>query len=115
MFYTISRVTYADNQYNYINILSIDPLPQPTEPLAFYVKQLHIPAYRISAFRPRTESDCIYALCNTAGDLLTINNLSTLFTFCRANGYTIETDITNMVNGQPQTNQIICYISFNSA
>ena len=112
MVYTIRRVIYNDKQYNYQHIITIDRKPEG--PLAKYVKLLHIPVQQISAFRLRSENnECIFAFYNiNNGELITINNLATLFTIFQDNGYRVETELTNMVNNQKSTTEVICYISF---
>jgi hypothetical protein len=109
--YEIKSQIYSNTQFNYYNILSINTMP--TGPLSKYTKQLNISPQRISAFRTRSDTHCIYALYNpNNNELLTLNDLPIFFTFCHANGYSINTDITNMLNSQTQTNPIICYIQY---
>jgi hypothetical protein len=110
--YAITRQVYPDSQFNYDSILTINTIPEG--PLSNYTKQINISPKRISAFQSRSSTQCVYALCNPSNnELLTLNDLPVFFTYCLANGYTINTDITKMLNAQMQTNPVICYISYN--
>jgi hypothetical protein len=110
--YSITSQAYTDPYFNYKNILTINKIPTGT--LANYTKKINISPQRISAFRTRAEeTTCVYAIYNTTtNELLTIDELPEFFSFCKINGYKIETEITQMLsNNQLQMKNIICYIS----
>ena len=109
--YAITSQVYTDLQYNYKNILVINQMP--LGPLAQFTKRLNIEPRRISAFRsPNEQQNCIYALYSSTGELFTLNELPDFFTFCQANNYKIETELTQMLNeNKTQLKNVICYIS----
>ena len=120
--YAVKSETYTDHYFNYKNILTINKIP--LGPLSTYTKQLHISPKRISAFRTNSEQNkCVYALytdsiTNTTNEnqLYTLETLPDFFTFCKTNGYTIETSLTQLLNNQTkQLDSVICYISYPSS
>ena len=117
--YSIKSETYADHYFNYNNILTINAIP--LGPLAIHTKQINISPKRISAFRTNSEQNkCVYALYNNTStptynenQLYTLETLPDFFTFCKNNGYTIETNLTQLLNNQTkQLDSVICYISY---
>jgi hypothetical protein len=113
--YSIKSETYTDHYFNYKNILTINKIPQG--PLSNHTKQININPKRISAFRANSEQNkCVYALYTTTmneNELYTIETLPDFFTFCKTNGYTIETNLTQLLNQQTkQLDSVICYISY---
>jgi hypothetical protein len=117
--YSIKSETYADHYFNYKNILTINAIP--LGPLANHTKQINISPKRISAFRTNSEQNkCVYALYNSTtttthneNQLYTVETLPDFFTFCKTNGYTIETSLTQLLNNQAkQLDSVICYISY---
>ena len=109
MIYSISYITYPDNAYNYKNILVIDKLP--IGPLLPYIKQINYPINRVSAFRSKSDTNCIYAILGKNNELVTLENLIDFFTFCKENNYTIDTSLTQMINSESKINNLICYIN----
>jgi hypothetical protein len=108
--YAITSQVYTDLDYNYKNILTINQMP--VGPLAGLTKRLNINAKRISAFRSSNEQ-CVYALYNNENEILTVNELPFLLTFCQTNNYKIETELTQMLNkNTKQLKNVICYISY---
>jgi hypothetical protein len=110
--YAITSQAYSDLDYNYKNILTISQMP--AGPLAAITKRLNIYSQRISAFRaPIDLNHCVYALYNSQNELLTVNELPYFFTFCQANNYKVETELTQMLNkNTTQLKNVICYISY---
>jgi len=110
--YSIKSETYTDHYFNYKNILTINK--KPLGPLSSYTRQINISPKRISAFKTNSEQNkCVYALYTTdTNELYTLETLPDFFTFCKNNGYTIETTLTQMLNSQKQIDDIICYISY---
>ena len=117
--YSIKSETYTDHYFNYKNILTINKIP--LGPLSNYTKQINISPKRISAFRTNSEQNkCVYALyiesiTNTTDEnqLYTLDALPNFLDFCKTNGYTIETSLTQLLNSQTkQLDSVICYISY---
>jgi hypothetical protein len=118
--YAVKSETYTDHYFNYKNILTINK--NPIGPLSTYTKEINISPKRISAFRTNSEQNkCVYALhrdANTKNEnqLYTLETLPEFFTFCKTNGYTIETNLTQLLNNQTkQLDSVICYISYPSS
>ncbi len=110
--YAVSSHVYTDLQFDYKNILVINPMP--TGPLGSITQRLSIEPKRISAFRAPTEySSCVNVLTKNNGqELLTVNDLPYLFAFCQQHNYKIETALTQMLNeNTTQLKKIICYLS----
>jgi hypothetical protein len=110
--FAISSHVYTDLQYDYKNILVIQPMP--TGPLASIVQRISIDPKSISAFRSSNEhTNCVYALTKNNGqELLTVNDLPYFFSFCLENNYKVETALTEMLNkNTTQLKKVICYIS----
>jgi hypothetical protein len=113
MMYAISKQVYTDNEYVYKNILTINAIPQG--PLANYTRCLNLAYNRVSAFQTRANAaqTPVYALYNDAHELFTLAQLPEFFTFCQTHNYTIEKELTQMLNSQAsQLNSVICYISY---
>jgi len=114
--YTISSQTYYDDiNQCYKNILTVDR--EPTGPLTQIVKTLRTP--RLSPFNlpgPCCEvKGCIVAIyrVNNTNELMTPDDIPTLFGFLTQNGYTINTALTTMMNESQvkMTNKLICFIT----
>jgi len=114
--YTVSTQVFYDNQNTcYKPIIVIDR--KPLAPLSTIVKTLYTP--KLSPFQQATPcspiKSCVQAIYNpeNTNELLTINELSLLFSFLTTNGYTIDTDLTNMLNNSKisMSNKLICFIS----
>jgi len=114
--YTISSQPFYDNiNQCYKNIVIIDR--KPTGPLSQIVKSLHTP--RLSPFdqpSPCCPVDrCIKAIykINNTSELMSPNDIPSLFGFLTQNGYTINTALTTMMNESQvkMTNKLICFIN----
>jgi len=114
--YTLSVQPFYDSiNQCYKSIIVIDR--KPNAPLSNIVKTLHTP--KLSPFQQATPcspiKNCVQAVYNpeNTSELLTINELSLLFSFLTSNGYTIDTNLTNMLNNSKinMTNKLICFIS----
>ena len=111
--FTINTRPYYD-QINqcYLNILTCNIEPQG--PIRKYVRKLTLP--KLSPFQVEGPcnplNNCALALTRLDGncgcsDLLTPNEIPDLISFLLGNGYQIETQLTNMMNGSnvKQTNK----------
>jgi len=114
--YTLSTQTYYDNiNQCYKPIIVIDR--KPTAPLSNIVKTLQTP--KLSPFQQASPcapiKTCVQAIYNPENllELLSINDLSLLFSYLTNNGYTIDTALTNMLNDSQisMQNKLICFIS----
>jgi hypothetical protein len=110
--YAITSQVYTNLQFDYKNILTINKMPQG--PMAQITRRLNIEPRRISAFRaPNEQHNCVYALYNSDNnEPWTVNELPDFFTFCQANNYKVETELTQMLNkNTTQLKNVLCYIS----
>ena len=129
-FYTFSSTVYLD-QLNkcYKRIITINKRPPANSALYPYSKRVHLP--KLSPFKQNSCCEqvkaCVYALINPemhhghhTSDYLTnsSDDISTLFGFLMANGFTINTELTNMMRMQTGNNtssgvntmhEIICF------
>jgi hypothetical protein len=101
MTFTIISQPYLDTyNKNYINILTVNVLPQG--PLSQFVRRIQFP--QLSPYQQNNyRNDCCLALikmCYTysGNNLMTPNELPDLFSFLTSNGYQIETQLTNLMN-----------------
>ena len=94
--YVITTEPYYDTKKKYYkNVLIIDRIP--LGPLKNYVKQIQIQS--ISPFK-KTENKCYYGVYNTNNELMDADNYYELYLFLLNNSYTINTELTNMINKQ---------------
>jgi len=101
----------------YRKIITINQKPQG--PLATITKQ--IKNNRLSPFKDTYSAcchteHCLYAITNINNyhELMNLNELANLFTFLSTNGYTIDTNLTKMMNDsniKADNKNLICYIS----
>ena len=117
--YTLSSKVYLDTNLKcYYKIICINDFPEG--PLQDYVSRVR--DNKLSIFQqPAVYEDwkpCFYALHypGHGQKFFTIDQLPELFSLLTANGYTIDKQITQMIN-QSQTvsvDGIICFITYNS-
>ena len=123
--FTITSSPYYDRySQQYQNILMLNV--EPEGPLRAFVRRLRFP--RLSAFQPdKSEEKCGLVLTNffnnqnynknnNKNGLLTPNDIPDLYSFLTANGYQIDTQLTNMMN-QSQVKltpgkQIVCLATY---
>ena len=117
---------YLDT-YNqcYKNIVTINAIPKG--PLASIVKRIQFPA--LSEFKDygscNSTKKCGLALlsiddtCFCKNDLMDVNEVPNLISYLLSNGYTVDTNITKMLNQSDirfQTNNaniLICFVTYN--
>ena len=113
--YQISSEVYLD-RFNecYKNIVVISP--KPTDSLNSITRALQrdklSPFQEISPCCPLDR--CIYAFLNPRNrcELLCVNDIAILFGFLTTNGYTINTDLTKiMQDSDVKIKNLICFIS----
>lgn len=113
--YTISTQTFYDSiSQNYRNIYVIDH--KPHGPLAKIARQVTAP--KLSPFQTNDNSccncKCIYAIYNPEypTQLLCIEQLGLLFNFLTTKGYTIDTNLTTMMQSSKVTfkKDFVCFI-----
>lgn len=121
--YTLSTQLYLD-QYNksYKKIITINC--NPCGPLSQHVKRINPP--KLSPFKSTinyTSTCCIFVItdinCNQSfnhnhtNDFMDVENIPSLFTFLSANGYTIDTKLTKMLQTSDirLSNDLLCFIS----
>lgn len=110
--YCITSQTYYDNKNMYYkNILVINNPPKG--PLSKFVRRLNVPP--VSAFAPYYNSlpcvNAIYRIDNPC-ELMTPDDIGNLYNFLLQHNYTIDTALTNMMNGSAVkgTNKLVCFI-----
>ena len=115
--YTITTKPYLD-QYNkkYIKIITINNMPQGN--LAKYVKRIQTP--KLSPFKQNNnypKECCQYALYrfDDTNKFMCIDEIPDLFTFLTINNYTINYELTKMMNDSEVkiTDKILCFFSYN--
>ena len=128
----LSATIYLNKLHKcYRKILVLDK--QPYEPLRTYTKRIHLP--KVSPFKERTccpsnkysdgTSQCVWAVLEpqNTSEYLELDSISNLFGFLLSNGYTVNTELTNLMrsssNGSGSTNKnglpnLICFITKNS-
>jgi hypothetical protein len=121
--FTITSSPYYDRcSQQYQNILMLNV--EPEGPLRAFVRRLLLP--RLTPFQTeRTEEKCGLVLTNFLNNnynnknnnwLMTPNNIPDLYSYLTANGYQIDTQLTNMMN-QSQVKltpgkQIVCLATY---
>jgi hypothetical protein len=121
--FTITSSPYYDRcsqQYQNILMLNIEP----EGPLRLFVRRLQLP--RLTPFQTeKSEETCGLVLTNFLNNqnqnrnrngLMTPNDIPDLYSFLTANGYQIDTQLTNMMN-QSQVKltpgkQIVCLATY---
>ena len=119
--FTITSSPYYDRcsqQYQNILMLNIEP----EGPLRSFVRRLRLP--RLTPFQTeKSEETCGLVLTNffnnqnnNRNGLMTPNDIPDLYSFLTANGYQIDTQLTNMMN-QSQVKltpgkQLVCLASY---
>ena len=114
--YVLTVQPYLD-QYNkcYKKIVTINI--QPTGPLSQHVKRINPP--KLSPFKQPSPccpvSQCILAITdiNDPSQLMCANEIPNLFSFLSMNGYTIDTNLTKMMNESEVKldNKLLCFIT----
>ena len=103
----------------YKNIVTINLFPKG--PLQNLVKQVKF--YPLSPFKQdycNRETNCGLALCSLQQPniMMTVDEVPILFSFLLANGYSIDTSITKMLNDSDirfqtnNANKLICFITY---
>ena len=107
--YQVSSEAYLDKfDECYKNIVVISPKPTDAS-LNLIIKA--IPREKLSPFQEIYYDKCIYAFVNSNGELLCVNEIAVLFGFLTSNGYTINTDITKMMqDSDVKIKNLICFI-----
>tara|TARA_B100001175_G_C19448686_1_gene610120 strand:- start:261 stop:620 length:360 start_codon:yes stop_codon:yes gene_type:complete len=116
--YTLTVKPFLD-QYNkkYIKIITINQMP--TGNLAQYVKRIQTP--KLSPFK-QDDSCCSRKCCENAlykfddtSKFMCIDEIPDLFTYLATNNYTINYELTKMMNdGEVKiTDKILCFFSYN--
>ena len=113
--YALYKIPFLDNQTRcYKNIIKISSMP--SGPLEDRVRRVNLP--KLSPFKNNCcdfqNETCILAIINTDGELMSVDELPQLFEFLMLNSYTINTDVTEMMNRSQVklTNPLICFISY---
>lgn len=127
--YTLHVSPYYDNiKECYKNVITINK--RPSGKLNHLVKQKKITA--LSPFQQY--SPCYLSSCNSScmyiihdpddiNCILSVEDISKLYTFLLQNGYKIDTDLTNMTTLNPFVNintshtipkKLLCFISYNN-
>lgn len=100
MTYLLTSEPYLDNcSENYRNIITINMVP--SGPLKKYI--VRIKPRRLSHFQCNRGEQCILALLSLNNNLHLMNDdeMGDLISFLLANGYTVDTQLTNMMNASP--------------
>tara|TARA_A100001011_G_scaffold103775_1_gene109716 strand:+ start:979 stop:1347 length:369 start_codon:yes stop_codon:yes gene_type:complete len=118
-FYSImSMPFYIHSKECYIKVLTLDRMPAPGSSLNQIVKRVTIP--KLSQFQQATACNPIERCGNvfikpgcSCNDYATEEDLPIIFTFLSQNNYTINTNVTQMLNqGNVQSRySLICYIN----
>jgi len=118
-FYSLmSMPFYLQNHECYIKVLTLDRMPAAGSPLNQIVKRVTIP--KLSQFQQATACNSIQSCGNvlikpgcSCNDYATEEDLPIIFTFLAQNNYTINTNVTQMLNqGNVQSRfPLICYIN----
>lgn len=112
--YLVAIENYLDKlNKTYRKILTISP--KPTGTLSTIVKQIR--PEKLSTFST-TPPSCIYVFKSLSNecDLMTIEEIPNLFCFLATNGYSIDTNITKMMNDSDvrfEGKTILCFIKSN--
>ena len=113
--YTLLNTIYLDKlQKCHKKIITIDKMPDGN--LKQYVKQLQ--KNPLSPFENNnccgSQSRCIYAIIDfdNTNELLMSDQIGKLFSFLRTNNYTIDTELTRMMNeSSNKMKNLVCFIS----
>ena len=89
-----SRPYYNAYDQKYTNILTINKNPEGE--LRKITKQIKF--FPLSPFKRLEQEQCGYGFCLEANKLATTNEIPELFFFLMTNGYTIDTNLTKMMN-----------------
>ena len=121
--YTLSIIPYLEKCGNYTNIVVINSIPEG--PLRMFVRRIQLP--RLSPFhtnqnynrsydsRTKTCALAIVLPLTLENRLVNVNDIPYLFQFLTANGYKIDSNITNMMNRSDvrlSNETILCFIQF---
>ena len=122
--YTLSIIPYLEKCGNYTNIVVINSIPEG--PLRLYVRRIQLP--RLSPFHTNHNNNnrnygssaktCALAIVlplALENRLVNVNDIPDLFHFLTANGYKIDSNITNMMNRSDvrlSNETILCFIQF---
>lgn len=105
--YLISSQIYYDNANNsHKRIITIDHTPKG--PLSALTRRINIP--RLSSYH--TNAKCVLAIhSDITNEVLDITNQGALLTYLLQNNYTVDTDMTNLINKQPaQDSSVLLYV-----
>jgi hypothetical protein len=114
--YTLSTQPFYDQiQQCYRKIVTINT--EPAAPLKTLTKRIHPP--KLSPFQQQSvccpQPNCIYVILNPNNlhEYLCVNDIPNLFSYLVTNGYTIDTNITKMMNESEvkMDNKLLCFIS----
>ena len=112
--YTLTTETYLDNCNYYNNIITINKIPEG--PLQKHIRKI---SFRpLSSFQPSIgQNKCGLAITclEDKNKLMSPDNIPDLFYFLYNNGYSIESNLTNMMSENRitlNTKKIICFFSF---
>lgn len=122
--YTLSAQPYLDQRNKcYKKIITINC--RPSGPLMNHVKQISPP--KLSPFKESSScypsTNCIFAItamdchANTSNcndDLMAVDDIPNLFSFLSMNGYTIDSNLTNILQKSDirLSNELLCFISY---
>lgn len=107
---------YYDNKHQcYRKIIVVND--KPTGALLNITKQINLP--KLSPFKVTSnccpEQKCPYAITNLndKSELLCVNDIPMLFNYLVANGYTIDTKITKIMQNSDirMDNSLLCFVS----
>lgn len=117
-YYTISAEPYYDSSIEqYIKILTISG--EPDGPLKDITRKMN--RSKLSPFQEENRNtycsnSCIYALLdlNNKNNFMCVDNTPILFTFLLNNNYTIDYNMTKLMNKSDvkMNNSLLCYISY---
>lgn len=115
--YSLTVRPYLD-QHNrcYKKIITINAMPSGA--LGQYVRRINAP--KLSPFKDASpccpSSGCLYALAGLGGcrtELMCVDDVPDLFGFLSTNGYTIDSDLTKMMQKSAVRldNDLLCFIT----
>tara|TARA_B100000073_G_scaffold347670_1_gene362797 strand:+ start:2722 stop:3045 length:324 start_codon:yes stop_codon:yes gene_type:complete len=93
MSYVLSSKVFLNQQGVYRDVIVINRFPSGK--LSEIVRQYHFPS--VSPF-VASKPTCEYAIVGQDGEPMDVNKAGYLFSYLISYGYTIDTNITNMVN-----------------
>ena len=111
--FLLSSETYLNRcEEKYSNIITVNLMPRG--PLEKRVVKIRMP--RLSHFECYGKDRCALALLSfRTGRLMSDDEIPDLFSFLLSNGYTIDTNLTNMMNASPvklNNKTIISFVSY---